>query len=271
MGDRSTELVAYLPASLVRAVADRHERDFPWHQEVDGTMVMADLSGFTALSERLARLGDEGAERLTTIINSFFALMLKTASHHGGDTLTFGGDAILLLFDGHDHATRAALAALEMLRQVDRAAAVETDDGKVKIGMSVGAHSDTFVLAGVGLADERAHLMVLGRGGERTALAEAQAERGQLAVTSACKNLLPAGSTGPPTTSGWSASSARALCRAWRPSRRSCPTRSFGGSTRSYLPMRGRTWMLQGPSNRPSETGEPFRSRRSIAAPSSSS
>ena len=59
--------------------------------------------------------------------------------------------------------------------------------------MSVGAHSDRFVFAGVGLPGERAHLMVLGHGGEQTALAEAQADRGQLAVSAACKALLPAG------------------------------------------------------------------------------
>ena len=153
-------------------------------------MVMADLSGFTALSERLARLGDEGAERLTDIINSFFDRMLKTAGRYGGDTLTFGGDAILLLFDGPDHATRAAVAALEMLRQLERAAAVQADDGKIKIGMSVGAHSDRFVLVGAGLADERAHLVVLGHGGEQTALAEAQADRGQLAVSAACRERI---------------------------------------------------------------------------------
>ena len=223
MGDRSTELVTYLPASLVRAV-ERGELagpsrasavtgrvtdiplltsamavELPWHVEVEGTMVMADLSGFTALSERLARLGDEGAERLTVVINSFFERMLRTAAHYGGDTLTFGGDAILLLFDGPEHATRAAVAALEMLRQVDRAAAIDAGDGKVKIGMSVGAHSDTFVLAGVGLADEGAHLVVVGRGGELTALAEARAERGQLAASTACKGLLPVGSHFEPT------------------------------------------------------------------------
>ncbi|MCX7429299.1 MAG: adenylate/guanylate cyclase domain-containing protein, partial [Planctomycetia bacterium] len=194
MGDNGIDAVAYLPASLVQAVAHHPARDLPWCYEVEGTMVMADLSGFTTLSEQLARVGDEGAERLVAIINSFFDRMLKTAGRYGGDTLTFGGDAILLLFDGPDHAIRAAVAALEMLRQVERAAAVETDDGKIKIGMSVGAHSDRFVLVGAGLADERAHLVVLGHGGERTALAEAQADRGQLAVSTACKELLPTGS-----------------------------------------------------------------------------
>lgn len=207
------DVVTYLPASIVRAVGEHAAArsaapgeaapDLPWHVEVDGTMVMADLSDFTALSERLARLGEEGAERLTDIINSFFERMLKTASRHGGDTLTFGGDAILLLFDGLEHATRAAVAALEMLRQVERAAAVETDQGKVKIGMSVGAHSDTFVIAGAGLPDERAHLIVLGQGGEQTALAEAQAGRGQLAVSAGCGELLPAGSKFEPAGDFW--------------------------------------------------------------------
>ncbi len=215
MGDRSEEVVTYLPAFLVHTVAGQPASGLPWYVEVDGTMVMADLSGFTALSERLARLGDEGAERLTDVINSFFEKMLKTASRFGGDTLTFGGDAILLLFDGPEHATRAAVAALEMLKQVHRAAAIEADDGKVKIGMSVGAHSDRFVLAGAGLADERAHLVVIGRGAELTALAEAQAERGQLAVSSSCKDLLPNGSTVVPTGDFWriEESGARALPR----------------------------------------------------------
>ena len=190
MGDRSTGPVIYLPASLLRAVKEHPDGALPWCHEVDGTMVMADLSGFTALSERLAELGDEGAERLTSVINSFFEKMLKTAARYGGDTLTFGGDAILLLYDGDEHAARAVAASLEMLKQVDRSAAVEGGDGKVKIGMSVGAHSDAFVLGAAGPADERAHLFVLGRGAEMTASAEAQAERGQLAVSLSTKKRL---------------------------------------------------------------------------------
>ena len=120
MGDRRDELTTYLPAFLLRTVGATGvvaARDgslpslaVPFAREIDGTMVMADLSGFTALSERLAKLGDEGAERLTSVINSFFETMLKTATHYGGDTLTFGGDAILLLFDGEEHAARAVVA-----------------------------------------------------------------------------------------------------------------------------------------------------------------
>ena len=191
MGDMSADAVTYLPASLVRAVVAEPARVVPWYDEVDGTMVMADLSGFTNLSERLGKLGDEGAERLTSTINSFFERMLDTASAYGGDTLTFGGDAILLLFDGEDHAGRAVAASLGMLKQTGRAAAIDAGDGKVKIGMSVGAHSGVFLLAAAGAAEERAQQFVIGRGSEVTALAEAEADRGQLAVSPSTRQLLP--------------------------------------------------------------------------------
>jgi class 3 adenylate cyclase/tetratricopeptide (TPR) repeat protein len=192
VGDRSKELVTYLPASLVRAYQEGPSLTVPWCRPVDGTMVMADLSGFTSISERLAKLGDEGAERLTTVINSFFERMLKTASFYGGDTLTFGGDAILLLFQGEEHADRGVAAALGMLKQVERAAAVDAGDDKVKIGMSVGGHSDTFLLAAAGLPETEVRALFLGRGAESTALAEAQADRGQVAISPPTKKLLKA-------------------------------------------------------------------------------
>ncbi|MBT8240386.1 MAG: hypothetical protein KJN63_04085, partial [Acidimicrobiia bacterium] len=38
-------------------------------REIDGTLVYVDISGFTALSERLARRGRIGAEELTEVLN----------------------------------------------------------------------------------------------------------------------------------------------------------------------------------------------------------
>jgi class 3 adenylate cyclase/tetratricopeptide (TPR) repeat protein len=192
VGDRSEEMLTYLPASLVHAISAEPSLAVPWCRAVEGTMVMADLSGFTAISERLAKLGDEGAERLTAVINSFFERMLKTASFYVGDTLTFGGDAILLLFQGEGHADRGVAAALGMLKQVQRAAAVDAGDARVKIGMSVGAHSDSFLLAAVGLPETEVRALFLGRGSEQVALAEAQADRGQVTVSQATGKLIRA-------------------------------------------------------------------------------
>src|SRR5438093_10632152 len=73
--------------------------DLRWRQ-LDGSLVFVDISGFTALSERLARRGRQGAEELTGTLSTCFADLLAVAYAAGGSLLKFGGDALLLLFDG---------------------------------------------------------------------------------------------------------------------------------------------------------------------------
>ena len=83
-----------------------------------------DVSGFTKLSERLARRGGrEGAEQLADAIGGCFEPLLTVAYAHGGALLKFGGDALLLLFEGEAHVARACRSAVDMrgrLREVGR-------------------------------------------------------------------------------------------------------------------------------------------------------
>ena len=113
------------PSSLARYVPrlsaewDLHSSEL-W-QEIDGTLCYIDISGFTALSEKLARRGRIGAEELTEVLNYVFGKMLSVAYDRGGSLLKFGGDALLLLFRGTDHPVQACSAAVEMqaaLREV---------------------------------------------------------------------------------------------------------------------------------------------------------
>ena len=85
----------------------------PW-REVEGTLCFIDISGFTNLSERLAMRGRIGVEELTEVLNRVFGTMLGIAFARRGTLLKFGGDALLLLFDGPDHPVQAACAAVEM-------------------------------------------------------------------------------------------------------------------------------------------------------------
>jgi class 3 adenylate cyclase len=83
---------------------------------IDGTLMFADISGFTALTEKLSKRGRIGAEEIVETLNRVFGGMLDMAFARGGDLLKFGGDALLLLFRGEDHAERACDAVLEMKR-----------------------------------------------------------------------------------------------------------------------------------------------------------
>ena len=84
-------------------------------ETVECTTVFADVSGFSRLSERLARRGEEGAEQLVDLINACFTPLLAEAYGRAGSLVKFGGDAMVLLFDDQrgdqQHAVWACCAA----------------------------------------------------------------------------------------------------------------------------------------------------------------
>ncbi len=61
MTTRTARRDSYVPRMLLGRLA---RPDDGLVETLDGTMVFADVSGFTRLSERLARKGQEGAEYL---------------------------------------------------------------------------------------------------------------------------------------------------------------------------------------------------------------
>src|SRR3954463_1400291 len=104
-------LTPYLPR-LVRAWSN--EPDLPRARTIDGSLVSIDISGFTALAERLSVKGKAGAEELVQRISGVFERLIDVAERHGGDVLKFRGDALLLLFRDDPHPQRAAGAASDM-------------------------------------------------------------------------------------------------------------------------------------------------------------
>jgi adenylate cyclase len=87
-----------------------------------GTFMFADVSGFTALSEKLQHVGgDEGIDILTEVINTFFAQMLEILAKSNGMLLKFAGDALLIFFPagrGVDEAPLAIRTGLRMQREM---------------------------------------------------------------------------------------------------------------------------------------------------------
>jgi class 3 adenylate cyclase/tetratricopeptide (TPR) repeat protein len=162
---------------------------------IDGTLVFADVSGFTALTERLSSRGRIGAEEIVETLNRVFGGMVETAAARGADLLKFGGDALLFLFQGDDHAIRACDAAVEMRTALRAAAAVPTSVGRLKLSMSVGIHSGDVNLFLVGAPTRE--LFILGGAASATANAEATATAGEIVVTEQTAARLPGGSVTP--------------------------------------------------------------------------
>jgi class 3 adenylate cyclase/tetratricopeptide (TPR) repeat protein len=162
-------------------------------QEIDATCCFVDISGFTALSERLARRGRIGAEELTEVLNHVFSRMLAIAYDKGGSLLKFGGDALLLAFTGEEHAVLAAQSAVAMRAALREARTLPTSVGRVNLRMSVGIHSGSFHFFRVGRSHRE--LIVAGPAATGTTLMEGTAEAGEIVVSDATAERLPAGAT----------------------------------------------------------------------------
>lgn len=79
----------------------RRPRALPECRDVKGSVLILDVSGFTALGERLKKkLGDsEGAAEFAHRVDTILSTMVEHVYDCGGDVLMFAGDALICLFD----------------------------------------------------------------------------------------------------------------------------------------------------------------------------
>lgn len=185
--------IAYVPDHFVRTqLADpspgRVSGAF-WQ----GSLLFADMSGFTALSEKLSVLGKQGAEEVSAIINRLFDALLHEVFAYQGSLLKFGGDALTVFFDaerlGDLHAAAASQAALAMQARMQEFAGVKTRLGTFRLALRVGVHSGCVFVAEVG---DRSHIELVVTGDEvnRVATAQEIAAPGEVVVSDQSIELL---------------------------------------------------------------------------------
>ena len=187
----------YIPRLTIRWLAEEPEASF---RVVEGSMVFVDISGFTKMSERLARHGKVGAEEVTDVLGAVFAKLLAVAYGEDGSLLKFGGDALLLWFVGEGHAIRAATAAHGMRATLRSIGKLDTTAGKVLLRMSVGVNTGAFHFFLVG--ESHRELIVTGPAASRTVDMESTATAGEILVSTDTAAHLPAETLGQPKGEG---------------------------------------------------------------------
>ncbi len=138
-------LAGFVPQKILSALfIDTRPRIY---EALDAVLLFADISGFTALTEKIATMGKEGSEEVTKIINQFFEPLIEIINKWGGDIYRFGGDAILSFFpcgEGRlSAATRAVSAAREAIAFVKEHKTTKTQVGVFKINMHIGITEGT--------------------------------------------------------------------------------------------------------------------------------
>jgi class 3 adenylate cyclase len=178
------ELASYVPALVVRRFAGRHEPlGEAESEQFLAAVLFADISGFTALTERLAGTGPSGVEALTELLNGCFGELVELVGEHGGDVVKFAGDALLAIWPTDDDksgvtawAARCGLAMQQSLQSSEVAAKVQLS---VRIAVGLGQVS----VAHLGGVRGRWEMVVGGPAVAQVCAAEQVARPGDVALS----------------------------------------------------------------------------------------
>lgn len=112
------------------------------------TMMMSDIRGFTALSERM------DAADLISMLNHYLEEMTTAIQAHGGTIIEFIGDGILAIYGAPDyipdHAAQAVAAALEMQSKMADINKWNEKKGYPPLEMGIGINTGEVIVGNIG-------------------------------------------------------------------------------------------------------------------------
>lgn len=192
VSQRIETLASYVPTLITRHIAvDPTPISQPKTEPLQAAVLFADISGFTALTERLAQQGPGGAETLTQILNDYFGHLIDLIQAHGGDVVKFAGDALIALFPAFDDtghtkaellpnvirlAAQCSLTAQQHLNNYQAA-----DDIRLSLKLAIGAGQVTTMH--LGGAFNRWEFLITGESLTQVAQAEGYALPGDIVLS----------------------------------------------------------------------------------------
>lgn len=180
-------LASYVPVLINRRLAgDPRPLAEPCAETHTAAVLFADISGFTALTELLARQGPAGVERVAAGLNGYFGRLIAIIEAHGGDVVKFAGDAVTSVWLQRPGEPGIAAATL---RAVDCALAIQTglhgyqiSDG-VDLLLRIGVGASRVAAVHLGGLGGRWELVLTGSALAQCLTAEGLAQPGQVVVS----------------------------------------------------------------------------------------
>jgi len=168
-----------------------------------GAVVFSDASGFTALTEQLAKKPN-GAELLSSCLNKFFTPLIDIITSFRGDVIKFSGDALTITFEPWNETTytdnvcgnigcshspyelaciRATACCLEIHKRLHN---FDTGEGDVKLTLHIGVGAGELTMLQVGGMFGRYEYVISGTPLEQISIAEPLASSGETVLSPQC-------------------------------------------------------------------------------------
>ena len=116
MAADAKELLAYVPPPAIRALLANSARQTPFSEPFTGCLLLADLVGFTPLTESYVARGRAGVEELSAVLNDFLSREIETVDAYGGEVVRIAGDGLVILWpceDGDEAVIASTLRATQ--------------------------------------------------------------------------------------------------------------------------------------------------------------
>jgi adenylate cyclase len=144
------------------------------------TIMMTDLRGFTALSERF------NPEQVVQMLNSYFEVMVDVVLQYHGTINEIIGDALLVIFGAPqempDRAQRAIACAIEMQNAMAKVNERNRNQGLPELEMGIGLNETEVIVGNVG-STKRSKYAVVGSGVNMTSRIESYTVGGQILIS----------------------------------------------------------------------------------------
>lgn len=187
----------YVAPFVLDRVASHGALDAPERAATHGAILLADVSGFTALTETLAAKGAAGAERLRDLINDCFSQLIDTVTGHDGEIVHFAGDAVLAVwFSGSDDDALPAVSAMHCAEEIrNRLDGREVGGHRIRLRSGIG--QGAIDVSYVGGVNGRWQYLLSGSAVEQAVSAVAGAHTGSVNLSSEARAVIDGASAAP--------------------------------------------------------------------------
>jgi class 3 adenylate cyclase len=144
------------------------------------TIMMADLRGFTPLSERLE------PEQVVRMLNSYFEVMVDVIHRYNGTINEIVGDSLLVIFGAPqeilDRSQRAIACAIAMQNAMEKVNKENRAFSLPELEMGIGLHDTEVIVGNIG-SSKRIKYSVVGSGVNMTSRIESYTVGGQILIS----------------------------------------------------------------------------------------
>lgn len=138
----------FLSDEIVRKLLDTPDGLLMGGQKQELTILMSDLRGFTAMSEKMS------PQNLISLLNHYLGEMTEIIQKHSGTIIEFIGDGILAVFgapvESPISAEQAVAAAVEMQMKMDEINEWNKNKGYPVLEMGIGINTGDVIVGNIG-------------------------------------------------------------------------------------------------------------------------